>query len=131
MVVSTHTSMHEVATESDLRRALGETYLDHNGKRDSNEFRIQHGEYPMLVIARKADLAFVNYLEKAGDPGYVATPSHTRARGTSSVYIAGEYADMPNELLVPWSVAIEVACEFLQTESMPRSVLWQDLSEPN
>ena len=91
--------------------------------------------YPQLAIRVSGNAADAHYLPRAGHPGIrcMAVPEQQSRQGDSTTFVyegcdpsSGE--DVPNEFVVPFSLVLTVAREFLAaTRQKSASVEWFEL----
>lgn len=121
---------HRVNSMARLEQLLGARFND-----QLNEFSLYSDSsiYPLLTIMVKGDLAAIHYFPEDGHAGYVSIGGKTNPdpKKTTTFHIgtldAGDTANVPNEFIVPFSEALEVAKEFFRSQELPRSIKWLEL----
>jgi hypothetical protein len=98
-----------------------------------NEFWLSHGNdrYPAISLLVKGDLAALHYLRNETGAGFrsAGNLANLAAGATTTFWISagGETIDVLNDAVMPFSVALAAAQEFLISRELPRSVEWFEL----
>ena len=88
------------------------------------------GTYPVLILFVNGDLASLNYLPRAGHAGFVSTGSvpGLERNGTTMFFLnLQEEQPVLNGAIVPRSLAVEAAREFMNSVDLPRAIKWLEL----
>jgi hypothetical protein len=95
-----------------------------------NCFGLSHDEdeYPCLYIMTKDSIASLYYIPAEREAGYISQHglrSHEPG-GTTTFYTAegGSGATFANDSLMPFSLGVEAAIEFMSLKNLPRKVHW-------
>src|SRR5947209_1232204 len=95
-----------------------------------NAFWISQDEddYPMLGVLVKGDLAYLYYIPEETDPGFCSSGNllGLKPEEPTSFLMSrrGQDIDVLNESVVPISLALEAAKEFISRIEIPKSVKW-------
>jgi hypothetical protein len=126
MEVQNDTTVWEVTSPDEL-----EDILVKGSNSTVNAFYLSHGsdEFPVLLLLLKGEHAWLNYLTKDREPGFVSTG---RLMGLDPLQntrfsISHHRADdlfVLNRQLIPFADAITAAREFLSSKDLPKSVEW-------
>ena len=101
---------------------------------EANEFWLSHGEerFPAICVFVRRDVASLIFFPREGHPGF--TPSGNPLglpAGGSQVFLTGvsgkEELKVPNEAVIPFDRAVDVAVEFAKTQELPKSIRWFEL----
>ena len=98
-----------------------------------NEFWLSHGNdrYPAIVLSVKGDLAALHYFPREGHPGFTSAGNVAGLEPGEMtkfwISAGGETIDVMNDAVMPFSVALAAAQEFLISSELPRSVDWFEL----
>lgn len=113
--------------DEDIEKVLAKRYG--NGV---NEFWLSHAEcrYPAMSILVKGNIAALNYFPEEQHPGMTSVgKGNLEPEGITVFYINTEEEkhEIPNGMIVPFSVALEAAKEFAANKEPPRCVEWFSL----
>ena len=129
MKVDDFGGVHTIATAAELERLMRVRFSN-----DLNEFLLSHESsgYPLLAIFAKRDLAAIYYIPKDGDAGFASVGKDTGLPpdGTTTFLTGGNLGqelEVTNRAILPFSVALRVALEFLRDKQRPRSIEWLQL----
>jgi hypothetical protein len=129
MKVSDYSGTHDVSGEHELEMVLATRY-----ENNSNCFWISHegvGEYPMLGLVVKDDLAHLSYFPKEYDAGFSSSGKlgESLEGETTTFFISrgGDKIWVINDAVLPFSCALQATKEFLYSKALPRSVEWEQL----
>ena len=101
-----------------------------------NEFWLSHGSqrYPAICLLAKDDLAALHYFPIEGHAGFRSAGNlaglQAGATTTFCINARGEETEeigVINDAVMPFSVALSVANDFLLSSELPRSVEWFEL----
>ncbi len=98
-----------------------------------NEFWLSHGNdrYPAVALLVKGDLAALHYFPTEGHPGFTSAGNVAGLESgeitTFWISAGGETIGVLNDAVMPFSVALAAAAEFLISIELPRSVEWFEL----
>jgi len=97
-----------------------------------NEFWLSHvdSRYPAMSILVKGDIAALNYFPEDQHPGMTSVgKGNLEPDGTTIFYINNEEEkqEIPNGMIVPFSLALEAAKEFAANSEPPRCIEWFSL----
>ena len=99
-----------------------------------NCFYLNHTdrEFPYLNVLIKGNIAVLYFFPENGHPGFVSTGNMLSLdqNGSDSFSISkypGDDIEVPNNALVPRSIATLAAQEFFESGKIPASVKWFEL----
>ena len=121
------TGSHEAEAEVHLEAILQIRY----GGGQANHFWLSHGDarHPAMSIFAKADLASLHFFPTARHPGFRSAGGEAlglEPGGFTIFYMnnVAEEEEVLNDSVVPFSVALVAAKEFLRTAVKPTSLQW-------
>jgi len=99
---------------------------------NANEFWLSaDAPFPSLSILVRDDLASVHYFPEEGHPGYSLVGGQSELeRGGSTIFFTNspsEEIEIANEMIVPFSIALQVAHQFFASPTRPTSHTWYEL----
>ena len=113
-----------VSNAEEIRRLLNKRYEGFNC------FGLSHDddEYPCLYIMAKDGIASLYYIPAEREAGYISQHglrSH-ESGGTTIFHMAegGNGATFANDSLMPFSLGVEAAIEFMSLKNLPKKVHW-------
>ncbi len=106
--------------------------LANKHENNSNEFELRgNEEYPFMTILVKGEWACVHFFENEDDCGHYAYSDKKvlDEDGYTTFYMgsATSETEISNQLVIPFSTAINVAKEFFTTSEMSKCVEWFEL----
>jgi len=127
MKIEDFKSATDSANNEEIEKALAKRYG--NGV---NEFWLSHADsrYPAMSILVKGDIAALNYFPEDQHPGMTSVGKGSwEPDGTTIFYINSEEEkqEIPNGMIVPFSLALEAAKEFAANREPPRCIEWFSL----
>ena len=111
--------------DDDIERTLAKRYGE-----GVNEFWLSHidDRFPAISILAKGDIAALHYFPKDQDPGMTSIGGRLDLEigGTTTFHMnLGEEAqEIPNKMLVPFSLALKAAKEFSVNKEPPMCIEW-------
>ncbi|SRR6266481_2799702 len=117
----------EVTSEDELKRFLSRRFGE-----GVNEFWLSHEKNnPALSIMVNGQLATMHYFTKERHPGFrsIGKVEGLERGGMSTFFTQTPHQKQPvlNDAVVPFSVALRAACEFLHSKQLPGSLEWLEL----
>jgi len=82
-------------------------------------------EYPCLAILVNGESACVHYFTSDGDN--YQTAGNEESDGTTNFFVGGQMTEMPNYTVVPLSLAIECAKQFIESQERPSCITWNEI----
>jgi hypothetical protein len=132
MNVSDFGGDHSVQSIAQLEQLFGMRF-----KGDQNQFALSpdSSDYPLLLIYMRGNLAVIYYIPADREAGHVSLGRKMKMNLDPKKVTPfsidnldpGETIDVPNESVVPFSEALEVAKEFFDSQELPRSIKWRQL----
>ena len=96
-----------------------------------NSFWLFRDKYPAVSILVNGDQSSLIYFPKEGHPGFrsVGHPEGLKSGDSTTFYLDSIHQEQPmtNDSIVPFSGALKVAKEFLNTNKLPVSIEWFEL----
>ena len=115
---------YEVKSAEEIKNLLNKRYGGFNC------FGLSHDddEYPCLYIMTKDAIASLYYIPADREAGYISQHglrSH-ESGGTTTFFMAerGDEATFANDSLMPFSLGVEAAIEFMSLKNLPKRVHW-------
>ena len=115
---------YEVKSAEEIKNLLNKRYGGFNC------FGLSHDddEYPCLYIMTKDAIASLYYIPADREAGYISQHglrSHELG-GTTTFFMAerGDEATFANNSLMPFSLGVEAAIEFMSLKNLPKRVHW-------
>lgn len=128
MIVEDFEQVEEVNDVDTLERKLSVRYAN-----AANSFTLSHGRKrePVLLILVRGELANLHYFPRRRHPGFqsTGTVAGLDLEGSTIFFItnAAERQEVLNRSVVPVSLAVQAAKEFLVSEELPQSVQWEEM----
>ncbi len=119
---------HEADSASELETVLQKTYAS-----GVNGFWLSHDDEkdPAISLLVNCDLACIHYFPGNSHPGFVSvgTVPQLSRKGTTTFYLdtLDQEEEMPNESVVRFSEAVQIAKDFLSSKELPKSIDWSEL----
>ena len=117
-----------VSSAAELRAVLNQRRGD-----GVNSFWLSHDgrDYPQLTLLLKGELASLTYFPSDGDAGYVPVGNLSALpTGEVAFSISAHEADdlfVVNDAVLPTSLAVKIAEEFLNSDALPTGLKWMHL----
>jgi hypothetical protein len=119
-------------TINSMNNAEIESALSNRYGKGANEFWLSHsdGRFPAMSILVKGDIAALHYFPEDQNPGMTSVgKGDLESNGTTIFYINSEKEkqEIPNGMIVPFSLALKAAMEFSSNKEPPRCIKWLSL----
>ena len=117
--------VNDSTSDEDIEEALAKRYGE-----GVNEFWLSHAgaRFPAMSILAKGDIAALHYFPKEQDAGMTSIGGklNLEAGGTTMFYIntTEEEQEIPNGMIVPFSLALKAAKEFSVNKEPPACIEW-------
>jgi len=124
MKIEDFNGVSDSTNNEEIEEALAKRYG--NGV---NEFWLSHADsrYPTMSILVKGDIAALHYFSENQNPGMTSVGSGNFESGGATVFYVNtekEEQEIPNGMIVPFSMALEAAKEFAVNKEPPRCIEW-------
>jgi hypothetical protein len=124
MIIEDFKSANDLMNNAEIENALAKRYGE-----GANEFWLSHadGRFPAMSILVKGNVAALHYFSEDQNPGLIsAGRSDLEPNGSTIFYIntEEEKQEIPNGMIVPFSLALEAAMEFFANKEPPRCIEW-------